>query len=200
MLQRIRRYALIHASGHWYQPRSYGDPQVDDTWDGWLVFFPVNGGEAITSGRETTQASFEALTTWAAGLTPVYLDGALARALRLSHRPDVLSRLDDAEYETLEDAERLGRAAEIERVGADVDHMAAARARADAEQLRRERLATERGLAAIAEGEAIRAAEIHEEAARRAHAVAVDPAPRSRHAQQDTARATRPKKRRSARK
>lgn len=200
MFRRIRHYDLIDVSDRWYRPRAYGDPQVDGTWDGWLVFFPVGGGTAIASDRETTQTSLEALTIWAAGLTPVYLEGALARALRLAQQPRVIARLDAAEYEALEDAERLETAAEIERAAADVDERAAAQARADAEQLRRERLATERALAATEEAEAIKAAEIHEKAARRARAIADDAAQQSRPAQGDTPRAPRPKKRRSARK
>jgi hypothetical protein len=35
----------------------------------------------LTTGRETVQSSEDALGYWARGLEPVYLDGALARAI-----------------------------------------------------------------------------------------------------------------------
>jgi hypothetical protein len=200
MFQRVRQYGLIDVNGRWYRPRAYGDPQPGGTWDGWLVFFPVGGGTAIATDRETTQATFGALTVWAAGLTPVYLDGALVRALKLAQQPSVIDQLEDAEYEALEDAERLETAAEIERATATVDEMAAAEARADAERLRRERLVTESALATTEEVAATEAAEIHEEAAREARAVAADAARRSRHAHGDATRTARPKKPRSAKK
>ncbi len=159
------------------------------------MFFLVGGGSAVATDRETTQATLHALTAWAAGLSPVYLEGALARALRLARQPGIIGRLSAAEYEALEDAERLESAAEIERVNANVDELAAARARADAEQIRRERLATESALAATEELAATQAAEIHEEAARQARVVAADAAQRSRYAQEDSTRMPRTKKR-----
>lgn len=129
MFQRLRQYSLIDdVNGRWYRPRAYGDPRPDGTWDGWLVFFPVGGGEAIATDRETTQATFQALTMWAAGLTPVYIEGALARALELAYKPSVIARLENAEYEALEDAERFETAAEIERATATADEIAAAQA------------------------------------------------------------------------
>jgi hypothetical protein len=200
MFQRIRQYDLINASGRFYRPRAYGDARTDGTWDGWLVFFLVGGGQAIATERETTQATFEALTVWAAGLTPVYLEGALARALQLAHRPSVVARLENAEYEALEDAERLETAAEIERATATVDEMAADEARGDAERIRRERLVTESVVAATEEMAATQAAEIHEEAAREAREVAADAARRSRDAQVEATRTPRQKKSRSGKK
>jgi hypothetical protein len=105
MFQRIRTYQLIHMGGQSYRPRAYGDPQPAGTWDGWLVFFPMIGGPAIASNRETTQSAFGGLTRWAAGVTPVYLEGALARALEIELQPSVIGQLNAAEYELLEDAE-----------------------------------------------------------------------------------------------
>lgn len=195
VFQRIWQYNLIDVGGRWYRPRAYGDPRPDGTWEGWLVFFPIGGGSAIASDRETTQTTLQALMSWATGLTPVYLEGALARALNLAHQPGVIAQLEDAEYEALEDAAALETAAEMERVTATVDEMAAADARADAERLRRERLATESALAATEEVVATEAAALHEQAAREARAVAADAARRSREAQADTTRTARPKHR-----
>ena len=131
----------------WYRPRAFGDRQADGTWDGWLVFFPVSGGRAIASDQETTQATLDALAVWASSVTPVYLEGALARALRIDQQPSIIDQLNAAEYEALLDADQLETAAQI-------DHAAADAARADAERLRRERLATESALAANEEAAA----------------------------------------------
>jgi hypothetical protein len=126
MFQRIRTYQLIHTGGQSYRPRAYGDPQLDGTWDGWLVFFPMIGGPAIASNRETTQSSFEALTRWAAGVTPVYLEGALTRALDIELQPSVIGQLNAAEYELLEDAEAAATEAVVATEAAEF-HEAAAR-------------------------------------------------------------------------
>jgi hypothetical protein len=50
-------------------------------WEGWLEFTPAGGGEPIVSGRETTQPNRLDTEYWATGLTPIYLEGALERAL-----------------------------------------------------------------------------------------------------------------------
>ena len=52
-----------------------------DIWEGWIEFVPTAGGAALRSARETTQPNRRDALYWAAGLTPVYLEGALARAL-----------------------------------------------------------------------------------------------------------------------
>jgi hypothetical protein len=53
----------------------------DGLWEGCLEFTPVNAGEVVRSGRETTQPNRDAVMYWAQGLTRVYLMGALERAL-----------------------------------------------------------------------------------------------------------------------
>lgn len=54
----------------------------DGLWEGCLEFTPVQGGgEAMRSGRETTQPNRDAVMYWAQGLTRVYLMGSLERAL-----------------------------------------------------------------------------------------------------------------------
>jgi hypothetical protein len=183
MFHRIQDYELISGAGRWYRTRAYADGQPDGTWDGWLVFFPVAGGPAIASGRETTQTTLRALEVWAARLSPVYIEGALDRALKLSEQPPLLAHLAAAEYEALEDAERLESVAEVQRANADVDEAAASLARSDAERLRRERLATEGALAATEEAAAMLDAKAHDRAARDARAVASDAADRRRVAQ-----------------
>jgi hypothetical protein len=50
-------------------------------WQGWIEFVPFAGGSPIRSQRETTQPNRTDTEYWATGLTPVYLEGALRRAL-----------------------------------------------------------------------------------------------------------------------
>ncbi len=72
-------------------PRGDGTPYIvqamtrrrdDNLWEGWLVFTPAkDGGEAVATGRETTQPNRDAVMYWAQGLSRVYLMGALERSL-----------------------------------------------------------------------------------------------------------------------
>ena len=50
-------------------------------WQGWIEFVPVRWWAPLRSGRETTQPNRHDTAYWATGLTPVYLEGALDRAL-----------------------------------------------------------------------------------------------------------------------
>ena len=182
MFQRIQQYPLLEADGRWYRPRAYGDPQPDGRWRGWLIFFPLIGGGAMAPPHpETTQATGAALVSWAAGLTSVYIEGALERALTIAQEPPpLLSQLAAAEYEALEDAERLETAATVARRLADLDEAGADAARREADDLRGERLAAERALAAAEEVAAQTEAAIHEEAARDARKTAAEAAQRRR--------------------
>jgi hypothetical protein len=201
MFHRIQQYELIEAAGRWYRPRAYGDPQPDGMWDGWLVFFPLRHGIAVAPPRpETTQSTVTALTVWAAGLSSVYLEGALDRALRLVEQAPIITRLTDAEYEALADAERLEAEAEVERTAAEIDEAAARAARDDAERLRGERLVTEGAVAAVEEEAAKVEATIHEQAARRARDVAANAERRRRSAQTEATARTQTKKRGSKKK
>jgi len=67
--------------GHFYTARACGGKSVDGLWQGWIEFTPVEGGTPIRSPRETTQPNRVDTEYWATGLTPVYLEGALQRAL-----------------------------------------------------------------------------------------------------------------------
>lgn len=52
------------------------------TWEGWLEFTPIGGQfQSIATERETTQPNRTDLDYWATGLSSVYLEGALQRAL-----------------------------------------------------------------------------------------------------------------------
>ena len=75
-------HARIHTpDGLSYVPRTYAIGRTDGIWEAWLEFLPLDpGAPALRTDRETTQASREALATWAAGLEPAYLEGAFTRA------------------------------------------------------------------------------------------------------------------------
>jgi hypothetical protein len=60
---------------------AWGRERQDGTWEGWLEFVSGQGAAILHSPRETTQPNLAALEYWASGLTPVYLAGALERAL-----------------------------------------------------------------------------------------------------------------------
>jgi hypothetical protein len=76
------------ADGHLYTARAMGRPRKGRTvWEGWFEFAPVGGRGIVRRSRiETTQPNREALAYWASGIEPVYLDGALERAI--TSRPD----------------------------------------------------------------------------------------------------------------
>jgi hypothetical protein len=184
MFQRIHEYGLIDAGGLTYRARAYAEPQPEGPWAGWLIFFPLLGGPAIAPpAPETTQRTAAALAVWAAGLSAVYLEGALTRALQVAGQPAVVDQLLDAEYAALDDAARLEIAAQTERVAANVDELAAEAARADAERIRRDRLEVAGELAALDEQAADVDAQLHEHAAREARAAASEARGRKRSAQ-----------------
>jgi hypothetical protein len=64
-----------------YEARACGAPMTRGGWEGWIEFVPFDGGEPIRGRRETTQPNRVDTEYWATGLTPIYLAGALARAL-----------------------------------------------------------------------------------------------------------------------
>jgi len=66
-----------------YHARAIGRQGDDGMWDGWLEFVPIDGGdEVLVTSVETRQPEHEHLVYWATGLTPIFLEGALARARR----------------------------------------------------------------------------------------------------------------------
>jgi len=71
----------IVANGVAYKAQACAAP-LDNVWEGWVEFIPIDGGSAVRSSRETTQPNLTGAQYWATGLTPVYLEGALNRALR----------------------------------------------------------------------------------------------------------------------
>lgn len=73
---------VVSPDGVRYAARACGRAEPDGLWHGWIEFLPVTGGDPIRSPRETTQPNRTDAAYWATGLTPVYLEGALHRALK----------------------------------------------------------------------------------------------------------------------
>jgi hypothetical protein len=64
-----------------YKAQACGAPNADGLWEGWIEFIPVKKGTPIRTARETTQPNRADAIAWANGLSTVYLEGALQRAL-----------------------------------------------------------------------------------------------------------------------
>jgi hypothetical protein len=89
MAEVIQKYdtQLSGPDGRRYRVQACGRGREDGMWEGWLEFLPVDGGEPVTSQRESTQPNRADLLYWATGLTDPYLDGALLRTLRTAPAP-----------------------------------------------------------------------------------------------------------------
>lgn len=70
---------LLSEDGRHWTARAYAKKRGGD-WIGWLAFVDDDGTEVLTE-RETTQPDRKAIDYWVSGLEPIYLDGALHRAL-----------------------------------------------------------------------------------------------------------------------
>lgn len=84
MAELIREHStrIEESGGTLYLVRTYGQEREDGTWEGWLEFYPVDGSRAaLRTGRETSQPNRDAISYWASGLEPVYLEGAFERAV-----------------------------------------------------------------------------------------------------------------------
>lgn len=68
-------------NGDLYLAQACGGPNEDGLWEGWIEFTAETTGNSARSDRETTQPNRNDLLYWANGLTEVYLEGALKRAL-----------------------------------------------------------------------------------------------------------------------
>lgn len=82
MAEVIHDYGLVRSTdGAVYHVRACGSEMDESRWQGWLEFQPITGGLPLRSGRETTQPNRVDLVYWATGVTPVYIEGSLHRAL-----------------------------------------------------------------------------------------------------------------------
>jgi hypothetical protein len=87
-------------NGRTYTARACGDQMPEGLWQGWIEFLPIGrDAEPVRSARETTQPNRSDTVYWATGLTPVFLEGSLRRALNPLTRPparDVLPAIFDS--------------------------------------------------------------------------------------------------------
>jgi hypothetical protein len=78
---------VTSAEGTRYEACACGAPMAGGSWQGWIEFVPIEAGVPVRTPRETTQPNRTDTQYWATGLTPVYLEGALARALKKPGNP-----------------------------------------------------------------------------------------------------------------
>jgi hypothetical protein len=79
-------YSVAGPDGRPYRARVCGRPmndERDERWEGWIELISADAGPTriLRTPRETVQPNRTDLEYWATGLTPVYLEGALVRAL-----------------------------------------------------------------------------------------------------------------------
>jgi hypothetical protein len=72
---------IVSSDGMTYTAQACGAPAAHGIWEGWVEFIPSGSAAPVRSPRETTQPNRIDTLYWATGLTPVYLEGALHRAL-----------------------------------------------------------------------------------------------------------------------
>jgi hypothetical protein len=63
-----------------YRARAVGRARSDGMWEGRIEFVDLAGDERLPTGIETIQSNEQAFRSWAAGVGPVYLEGAFTRA------------------------------------------------------------------------------------------------------------------------
>jgi len=75
---------LLHdAEGRRYVAVMHGREADSGLWEGWIEFIGLDGHEdRLLTATETTQPDRHAVEYWAAGVEPVYLEGAFSRAMR----------------------------------------------------------------------------------------------------------------------
>jgi len=74
---------IVDAAGTPYdRALVYAEPEPDGMWRGFLEFVSADGEQVVRTGAETTQVTRRDVADWAAGLEPVYIEGAFERALR----------------------------------------------------------------------------------------------------------------------
>ena len=107
MAEVLAEYAhvVISEAGRRYRARACGAPASSGLWHGWIEFIGMATGQVLRSGRETTQPNRVDMLYWTTGLTPVYLEGALRRALhpltRLAPRPVPAPAFDEPAPDTI---------------------------------------------------------------------------------------------------
>src|SRR5262245_38085133 len=79
---------LVDRQGTVYdRARVYAEPQSTGTWAAWVEFESAKRDKVLQTDRETTQSTLEGVAYWAAGLEPIYFEGAFGRASRRTINP-----------------------------------------------------------------------------------------------------------------
>jgi hypothetical protein len=82
----LMEYAIpiLGKDGRAYRARACGRERSDQTWEGWFEFESADGVERWRTARETTQPNRADAVYWATGISEVFLQGALTRAMEPS--------------------------------------------------------------------------------------------------------------------
>lgn len=80
--------AITGRDGRAYRASARGGVGGDGLWHGWIDF--TDGVRTISTPQESEQPNRDDLMYWAQGLTRVYLEGALERALRPESQPIIV--------------------------------------------------------------------------------------------------------------
>lgn len=82
VLVRTLRHTVTDARGS-FNPRVLAREGPDGIWAAWLEFLPagVARGVSYTTPQETRQHTRTAIERWASGITSIYAEGALVRAV-----------------------------------------------------------------------------------------------------------------------
>ena len=103
------------AGGDTYLIFVQGRSRPHDTWEGWLVFERQRDARRFNTGIETTQPDAQAVLYWAGGLTDVYLEGALDRALSVNIAPRSISEAPPLVGYGVDAVERSRRLTQVQR-------------------------------------------------------------------------------------
>ena len=76
--------SLVDSDGVGWVARARGCRRDDGLWEAFLEFERDDAAVVVRTERETTQPNRADLLYWAAGLTPVYLEGAFGRATEVA--------------------------------------------------------------------------------------------------------------------
>src|SRR4051812_26697011 len=92
MAEVLRRFSesVTASDGVEYSAQACGAPNAEGLWEAWIEFVPIDEARApVRSPRETTQPNKANAEYRATGLSVIYLEGALTRALKPLVRPVV---------------------------------------------------------------------------------------------------------------
>jgi hypothetical protein len=77
-------------TGLGYRVRICGRLRPGGTWEGWIEFDPDDDSPVLRTRQETVQPNLVDLEYWASGLSEIYLDGALQRAIDAARPSQVI--------------------------------------------------------------------------------------------------------------